>query len=649
MAQGAHTGSVPRYSAHSDHLPSSRRAIRELGESLSGWSSQQDVQDAKTSQHSPLREIPQKSHSMSWHKPDTVPTRRGTWNWGVESSEARGPLLSITSETSQQDPWSSHPSIVLSGTHAQKSLSSSNPDPLASSNVSLDTGYLGEHSPRRPSTVSPHDASWSGHWPWQRSPSNSIQGTGRESQVPSDASLYRLGANASPSHLSARHSVSLLGRAPTSLPRDNVAISRGPRDHHEFFAPRHSAPQTLTDGQAAEACRRVDSRSLWLDAPTSPQRGSLQANPEHIRSPSSPRTLALVNRSIRRPSVSSLSSTPNRGSSDHTDVINDMQRSASGSNLLSNNVWKSEPTVPTMHWPPSKANASTAQTTRRAGSLAAPKQDQRAYNPSFSRSTSAEIRPGSLDHVTSSPSRSPLPETSVCDQDLSRDLSQVSITAKTPKVSENSAESEMNASESTPSFSNLNGFAPSFTPTPYMPIWAAVPPSYFALPTPARAFVIKSFTKADVETSLHHAVWTSTEKGNHRLNQAWLESSHLGPIYLFFSVNGSGRFCGIAQMTSGLDYSQTTTIWAEQHRWKGLFRVHWLLVKDIPNAHLRGILLQLRGEVKSVTQSRDTQELPMNVCHELLRIFYAHNGYSSLQPIYPMPDSSLNYQKDPQN
>lgn len=119
-------------------------------------------------------------------------------------------------------------------------------------------------------------------------------------------------------------------------------------------------------------------------------------------------------------------------------------------------------------------------------------------------------------------------------------------------------------------------------------------PMMLSLPMPARAFVIKSFTEVDIQRSLRFGVWTSTEKGNNRLDRAWQKSSSLGPIYLFFSVNGSGLFCGVAQMMSGLDYTKNTDIWAEGNRWKGLFHVRWLIVKDIPNSQLRHILLYSR-------------------------------------------------------
>ena len=149
-------------------------------------------------------------------------------------------------------------------------------------------------------------------------------------------------------------------------------------------------------------------------------------------------------------------------------------------------------------------------------------------------------------------------------------------------------------------------------------------------PMPERAFVIKSFTAIDVQLSVTHGVWTSTEKGNHRLNKAWMRSSQRGPIYLFFSVNGSGRFCGVAQMVSGLDYTQSSNIWAEGDRWKGLFHVHWLILKDIPNARLRHMTLLNTAERKPITQSRDTQELLPETATELLHIFQTHQSVSSL-------------------
>jgi hypothetical protein len=64
----------------------------------------------------------------------------------------------------------------------------------------------------------------------------------------------------------------------------------------------------------------------------------------------------------------------------------------------------------------------------------------------------------------------------------------------------------------------------------------------------ARFFVIKSYTEEDVQKSLKHEIWSSTVLGNKRLDTAFRESAEQMPIYLFFSVNGSRHFCGVAQM-----------------------------------------------------------------------------------------------------
>lgn len=149
------------------------------------------------------------------------------------------------------------------------------------------------------------------------------------------------------------------------------------------------------------------------------------------------------------------------------------------------------------------------------------------------------------------------------------------------------------------------------------------------VPLPQRAFIIKSFTDVDIQQSMQHGIWTSTEKGNQRLDRAWRQSHATGPIYLFFSVNGSGRFCGMAQMTSGLDYNQCSDIWADGTRWKGLFHVHWLLIKDVPNAQLRHIILRNTADMRPVTKSRDTQELLPEAAVAVLQIFFTYTSYSS--------------------
>ncbi|KDN43319.1 YTH-domain-containing protein [Tilletiaria anomala UBC 951] len=170
---------------------------------------------------------------------------------------------------------------------------------------------------------------------------------------------------------------------------------------------------------------------------------------------------------------------------------------------------------------------------------------------------------------------------------------------------------------------------------------------YLCPPPGARFFVIKSFTEDDVHKSLKHEIWASTEKGNARLDRAFRETKNLPaapasvasadgaagqgpPIYLFYSVNASGHFCGMAEMLSPLDYNTTSNVWAQENKWKGIFKVRWIYVKDLPNNQLRHLRLTNTTEQKPVTQSRDTQELPSNVGQEMLRIMAEFPAKTSL-------------------
>lgn len=155
------------------------------------------------------------------------------------------------------------------------------------------------------------------------------------------------------------------------------------------------------------------------------------------------------------------------------------------------------------------------------------------------------------------------------------------------------------------------------------------PVTFDTRPPFARYFVIKSYTEDDVHKSLKYEIWSSTDPGNKRLDKAFKECAGRGPIYLFFSVNASGHFCGMAEMLTPVDYTRSSTVWASD-KWKGVFKVRWIFVRDIPNANLRHIRLNNTAERKPVTNSRDTQELLPEAGQEMLRIFHSHPARTSL-------------------
>ena len=142
----------------------------------------------------------------------------------------------------------------------------------------------------------------------------------------------------------------------------------------------------------------------------------------------------------------------------------------------------------------------------------------------------------------------------------------------------------------------------------------------------SRFFVIKSYSKEDVVHSIKNNIWCSTENGNSKLDEAFkrtVNQKHAS-IYLFFSVNGSGQFCGMAEMVSSVDYKSSSQLWT-QNKWKGKFDVKWLYVKNVPNPVLRQIHLP-NNENKSVTNSRDTQEILYEQATQVMDVFrkYEH-------------------------
>ena len=143
----------------------------------------------------------------------------------------------------------------------------------------------------------------------------------------------------------------------------------------------------------------------------------------------------------------------------------------------------------------------------------------------------------------------------------------------------------------------------------------------------ARYFVIKSYAEDDIHRSIKYNMWTSTEHGNRRLDQAFREQKGK-PVYLFYSVNGSGHFCGMAQMKSEVDFHNVTGVWA-QDKWKGRFDVKWLYVKDVPNSQLRHIRLE-NNENKPVTNSRDTQEIPGEKGKQVVKIVHSYPHTTSI-------------------
>lgn len=134
-------------------------------------------------------------------------------------------------------------------------------------------------------------------------------------------------------------------------------------------------------------------------------------------------------------------------------------------------------------------------------------------------------------------------------------------------------------------------------------------------------FVIKSFSEEDVHKAVKYNVWTSTKTGNQTLSNSYkICKERGGDVYLFFSCNGSGRFVGVARMKSEVDYGKAFPYWTQDNKWGGLFDIEWIFIKDVPFREFKNVIITLKdGDRKSVTHSRDTQEVPFQEGKNMLQ------------------------------
>ncbi|CAL5395831.1 unnamed protein product [Camellia sinensis] len=151
----------------------------------------------------------------------------------------------------------------------------------------------------------------------------------------------------------------------------------------------------------------------------------------------------------------------------------------------------------------------------------------------------------------------------------------------------------------------------------------------------AKFFVIKSYSEDDVHKSIKYNVWSSTPNGNKKLQSAYEDARRIAageprgcPVFLFFSVNASGQFCGVAEMTGPVDFYKDMDFW-QQDKWNGSFPVKWHIIKDVPNPNFRHIILE-NNENKPVTNSRDTQEIRYKQGIEMLKLFKNYTMKTSL-------------------
>ncbi|KAI1152794.1 kinase-like protein [Nemania diffusa] len=145
-------------------------------------------------------------------------------------------------------------------------------------------------------------------------------------------------------------------------------------------------------------------------------------------------------------------------------------------------------------------------------------------------------------------------------------------------------------------------------------------------------FVLRSDNPTDIETSVAHSVWTSSSRVNKILDKAWKKTD--GQVILFFSVIQSQRFCGIAQMTSGMDWETTDEHWVDDS-WKGRFTLNWLCLTELPFAGVRHVPVSSRTPGFRAIACYDGTEISAPSAFELLQAYSTREREGASQLLSP--------------
>jgi hypothetical protein len=94
-----------------------------------------------------------------------------------------------------------------------------------------------------------------------------------------------------------------------------------------------------------------------------------------------------------------------------------------------------------------------------------------------------------------------------------------------------------------------------------LPKFSNVNPKYFDCnPKQAKFFVCKSCCEENLFVALYLDLWSGTSLTNQTLSAAFASGL---PVYLFFSVNGSGIYSAVAKMASGV-WPSHDLLWPDQ-------------------------------------------------------------------------------------
>jgi len=143
----------------------------------------------------------------------------------------------------------------------------------------------------------------------------------------------------------------------------------------------------------------------------------------------------------------------------------------------------------------------------------------------------------------------------------------------------------------------------------------------------ARFFLVKSNNADNVALAKAKGVWSTPPQNESKFNQAYAESRN---VLLIYSVKESGKFCGLARLSTESRRDGTKVAWVlppglSAKALGGVFKIDWICRTDLSFQKVQH-LYNPWNEGKPVKIGRDGQEIEPRVAEELCRLFAEDNS-----------------------
>lgn len=146
----------------------------------------------------------------------------------------------------------------------------------------------------------------------------------------------------------------------------------------------------------------------------------------------------------------------------------------------------------------------------------------------------------------------------------------------------------------------------------------------FLPPENSRFFIIKCLDMQSLHKALKYNKWTTSTELMKSFSEAYKETSisNEGKVYFFFSVNKTGMFQGLAEMTSDVNYEEQISYLDK--KFSGSLNLDWIFIKGVKLDNFEDIRMETKfGSNTPVFRNFNGTSIEESNALQMIEIFKA--------------------------